>query len=410
MAVIRFNHVFKKYYLNQPRNLKGALVSMFPSYRKQRKFFWALNDVTFDVRPGETVGIVGPNGAGKSTILKLLSGITAPTKGAIHVDGRVGALINLGAGFHPELTGRENIYLYGSIMGLTRSEIQQHFQQIVDFAGLEEFIDTPVKRYSSGMFVRLGFSTAIHVQPDILLIDEVLAVGDFRFQDKCMEKIRELRKQGTTMLVISHQRYMIEKLCQRAIFLHKGIVHYIGETAQAFDRYFKTVAKEGTPGTTAYTYNVPERECEEEREVRITKICLLDQEGQERTLFMTGEAVRLQIYFDAHADVSSLVPYARIFSENGTDEPFFIHGTNTARCQLETDFQAGESGMAEICYHHMNLLGGRYFFSVGLLKDFFSQYSYDQKDRSIFFTVSNTPLEDGVGTILLEHAWAISKQ
>jgi lipopolysaccharide transport system ATP-binding protein len=190
--------------------------------------FWALKDVNFEVQPGEVVGIIGHNGAGKSTLLKILSRITRPTTGRIDLRGRVGSLLEVGTGFHPELTGRENIYLNGSILGMTRWEINRKFDEIVAFAGVDRFLDTPVKRYSSGMYVRLAFSVAAHLEPEILVIDEVLAVGDAAFQRRCIERMAELARSGSTLLFVSHSMDLIPKLCEKAILLEHGMVKAIG--------------------------------------------------------------------------------------------------------------------------------------------------------------------------------------
>ena len=199
---------------------------------QSREEFWALKDVSFDIMPGDRVGIIGRNGAGKSTLLKLLSRITEPTTGRITLRGRVASLLEVGTGFHPELTGRENIYLNGAILGMTRTEVRRKFDEIVDFAGVEKFLDTPVKRYSSGMYVRLAFAVAAHLEPEILIVDEVLAVGDAEFQKKCLGKMEEVSKEGRTLLFVSHQMAMISKLCQRGLFLKDSclIMDGIAET------------------------------------------------------------------------------------------------------------------------------------------------------------------------------------
>ncbi|HVS72504.1 MAG TPA: polysaccharide ABC transporter ATP-binding protein [Phycisphaerae bacterium] len=208
-----------------------------PLRRAQRETFWALSDVSFDVQKGDVVGIIGRNGAGKSTLLKLLSRITQPTKGEIHIRGRVGSLLEVGTGFHPELTGRENIYLNGQILGMRKKEIDRQFDAIVDFSGVQQFLDTPVKRYSSGMYVRLAFAVAAHLQSEILVVDEVLAVGDAEFQRKCLGKMKDVATDGRTILFVSHQMQAVNSLCKSAVYLESGAVKFIGAPRQAIDHY-----------------------------------------------------------------------------------------------------------------------------------------------------------------------------
>jgi lipopolysaccharide transport system ATP-binding protein len=208
-----------------------------PSASEASDIIWALKDVSFEVKRGEVVGIIGRNGAGKSTLLKILSRITHPTSGRVKLNGRVSSLLEVGTGFHPELTGRENIYLNGTILGMTKDEVDRKFDEIVDFSGVEKFIDTPVKRYSSGMKVRLAFSVAAHLEPEILLIDEVLAVGDARFQKKCLGKMREVTGEGRTVLFVSHNMPSIEALCDRTILLDEGRSIFDGDTGRAINRY-----------------------------------------------------------------------------------------------------------------------------------------------------------------------------
>ena len=203
------------------------------------KTFWALQDVTFDVQPGEVVGVVGRNGAGKSTFLKILSRITEPTRGSVELYGRVGSLLEVGTGFHPELTGRENIFLNGAILGMSRREIKHKFDAIVAFAEIDRFLDTPVKRYSSGMYVRLAFAVASHLEPEILIVDEVLAVGDAQFQQKCLGRMNEVRNQGRTVLFVSHNMSAVRSLCTRAVLLEKGRLALDGSTSEVVDRYIQ---------------------------------------------------------------------------------------------------------------------------------------------------------------------------
>ncbi|MGH7215528.1 MAG: ABC transporter ATP-binding protein, partial [Tepidisphaeraceae bacterium] len=212
-----------------------------PFRRVARETFWALNDVSFDICQGEVVGIIGRNGAGKSTLLKVLSRITEPTTGCIELYGRVGALLEVGTGFHPELTGRENIFLNGQILGMRRREIARQFDAIVDFAGVEQFLDTPVKRYSSGMYVRLAFAVAAHLEPEIMLVDEVLAVGDEEFQRKCLGKMKDVARSGRTVIFVSHQMQSIAKLCTRAICMERGRVAYAGAVDDTIDHYLESL-------------------------------------------------------------------------------------------------------------------------------------------------------------------------
>ena len=200
--------------------------------------FWALKDINFEIRQGERVGLIGRNGAGKSTLLKLLSRITEPTTGSISINGRVASLLEVGTGFHPELTGRENVFLNGAIMGMTKVEISRKFDEIIDFAGVEKFLDTPVKRYSSGMYVRLAFAVAAHLEPDILIVDEVLAVGDAQFQRKCLGKMESVGREGRTVLFVSHSMPIVTSLCDRAILLDSGCIASIGNTSEVVMHYY----------------------------------------------------------------------------------------------------------------------------------------------------------------------------
>jgi lipopolysaccharide transport system ATP-binding protein len=241
MVDLEFAHVSKRYFIQPRINNQGNLVKhgRIFSYSGLQEF-WALRDVSFEVERGEALGIIGSNGAGKSTVLKLLSRVSTPTHGEIRINGRLSALIEVGSGFHPELTGRENIYLSGSILGMRRREITAKLDNIVEFSGIKNFIDTPVKRYSSGMYVRLGFSIAAHLDPDILLLDEVLAVGDASFQSKCLERIRHLRDAGTTIIFVSHDLEAVRRLCDRVLLLHDGQILSNGPAQQVIGFYTTT--------------------------------------------------------------------------------------------------------------------------------------------------------------------------
>ncbi|MCB0074309.1 MAG: ABC transporter ATP-binding protein, partial [Caldilineaceae bacterium] len=222
--LVQLKNVSKRFRIHRERqrSLQESFIRLFRREHRPQDYFWPLRDVSFSVYPGESVGLVGHNGSGKSTLLKLITGILEPTEGQIQVNGRLSSLLELGAGFHPDLTGRENIFLNGAIYGLSRKEMHARLGSIIDFAELHDFIDTPVKHYSSGMYVRLGFAVAIHAEPDLLLVDEVLAVGDAAFQHKCLDAIQAFRRRGGTLLMVSHDLGSIQNICNRAIWLEKG--------------------------------------------------------------------------------------------------------------------------------------------------------------------------------------------
>jgi lipopolysaccharide transport system ATP-binding protein len=249
--------------------------------------FWALRDVSFDIKSGEATGIIGRNGAGKSTLLKILSRITEPTEGQVELHGRVGSLLEVGTGFHPELSGRENIFLSGAILGMPRSEIVRQYDQIVDFAGIEQFLETPVKRYSSGMYIRLAFAVAAHLEPEILLIDEVLAVGDIEFQQKCLGKMGDVAKGGRTVLFVSHNMAAVESLCSRGIYLERGQVKFAGTSKETIAAYLadqKSGMRQRTDGVVAAT---------EDRSAVLLNFSPVDKNGAPLAVVRSGEDLRL---------------------------------------------------------------------------------------------------------------------
>ena len=244
---IRVEGVGKKYSIGKQKEdtLRATIARLFSNSNKGGEEFWALKDISFEVKRGDVIGIIGKNGAGKSTLLKILSQITTPTTGRIEINGRVASLLEVGTGFHPELTGRENIFLNGTILGMTRREVKAKFDEIVDFSGVEKFIDTPVKHYSSGMYVRLAFAVAAHLEPEILIIDEVLAVGDAEFQKKCLGKMKDVSSEGRTVLFVSHNMSAIHKLCENVILLRSGNLYRQGITEQIIGDYLSDA--DGSP-------------------------------------------------------------------------------------------------------------------------------------------------------------------
>jgi len=266
----------------------GSVLRWDRKTKPNREKFWALQDVSFEIRQGENVGILGLNGAGKSTLLKVLSRVTDPTTGTARINGRLGSLLEVGTGFHGELTGRENIFLYGAILGMTRAEINQKFDAIVEFSGIAEFINMPVKRYSSGMYVRLAFSVAAHLEPDILLLDEVLAVGDLAFQRKCMAFAKDLQKRRATIVFVSHNMFSIKTMCDRVIYLHNGQVRFDGPTEQGIALYEADCRLEAVPWAKAEVGDAP---------IGVTDVLLADEAGAPRSVFDHGERMRLRIEF-----------------------------------------------------------------------------------------------------------------
>lgn len=234
--IIKFEHVTKEFSLQNHKTFKEFLPALFLGEKTTNRFT-ALSDISFEIQKGECVGIIGPNGSGKSTILKLVAGVMSPTTGKIHVHGSVSPLIELGAGMHPELSGKENIYLSGAILGLRRKQIDKYYQSILDFAELTEFIDQPIKHYSSGMYMRLAFSIAVHVNPEILIVDEILAVGDTAFQDKCFAKMEQFKKDGVTILFVSHSLASVQSFCQNAIYIEHGKLISSGPSTEVCTKY-----------------------------------------------------------------------------------------------------------------------------------------------------------------------------
>jgi lipopolysaccharide transport system ATP-binding protein len=278
---------------------------------------WALKDVGFEVYPGEVVGFIGRNGAGKSTLLKVLSRITAPTEGRVELHGRVGSLLEVGTGFHPELSGRENVYLNGAILGMQRAEIKSRFDEIVAFAELESFIDTPVKRYSSGMYMRLGFAVAAHLEPEILIVDEVLAVGDHAFQAKCLGKMRDVAEQGRTVLFVSHNMAAVEKLCRRGVVLHNGQISYAGTQSEAINRYLASF--------NAHQQSLRERtDRTGSGEVRIVSIEIKNTGGQTLSAASSGQNIDIYLYYEAQPGFSPERVVAGLIVTTQFEVPVFL--------------------------------------------------------------------------------------
>lgn len=279
--------------------------------------FWALKDVSFEVKQGDRIGIIGRNGAGKSTLLKILSRITEPTTGRIAIRGRVASLLEVGTGFHPELTGRENIYLNGAILGMSKAEIKRKFDEIVAFAEVEKFLDTPVKHYSSGMYVRLAFAVAAHLEPEILVVDEVLAVGDAQFQQKCLGKMEAVAKEGRTVLFVSHNMAAVEKLCQHAIVLHQGKVQYVGSRAEAIMQYLT--------GLSNRLISLRDRaDRQGSGEVRVVAIEVRDEKGNVLDAVKAGQTIDIYLYFEKYSNIKLTKILVGLLVGTQLDFPVFL--------------------------------------------------------------------------------------
>ncbi len=274
--------------------------------------FWALRDVDFEVKRGDRVGIIGKNGAGKSTLLKILSRVTAPTKGNVRLKGRIASLLEVGTGFHPELTGRENVYLNGSILGMSKQEISRKFDEIVDFSGIGKFIDTPVKRYSSGMYVRLAFAVAAHLEPEILVVDEVLAVGDAEFQKKALGKMEDVSKgEGRTILLVSHNMAAIRQLCTYCLFLENGILNSIGSTDVIINKYIGQ-NKEYSLGKSEVKYEVNHK-----KDFQILNVKLLDKNGKQNNAYECDEEINVEIICESRRPIPGLYGWLAIDNSEG---------------------------------------------------------------------------------------------
>jgi len=315
-VVVRIDNVRKRFRVRRDNNLKDRIVHLGRQGKTHREDFIAVKDVSLDIEAGTTVALMGANGSGKSTLLKLIGGIVAPTSGSIQTRGRMAALLELGAGFHPDLSGRENIYLNASILGLTRPEIDARFDEIVEFSGIADFIDTAVKFYSSGMYVRLAFSVAIHTNPDILLVDEVLAVGDEAFQRKCMDRIAQFRANGCTIILVSHSAQQVAELCDRGIVLRKGEVVHDGDVDEAIGVLRDVL--EGRDDASA-------AEAAERAPIRVSGVEILDDRGEKRRVFRSAETIGVRLALESdHA----IARWAAGFSVN-TPLGHMVFASNT---------------------------------------------------------------------------------
>lgn len=361
---IRVEHLSKQYLLgksSQQTMLRERLANLLKNpFAKETAAvtdtLWALRDVSFGIKEGEVVGIIGRNGAGKSTLLKVLSKITYPTSGRVKVRGRVASLLEVGTGFHEELTGRENIYLNGSILGMKRREVEAKLDQIIDFAGVERFIDTPIKRYSSGMRLRLGFAVAAHLDPDVLIVDEVLAVGDAGFQKKSLSAMEDLRKGGRTVLFVSHNMAAVENLCSRGIWIDGGRVRQDGATHEVIRTYLSSFADSQQSAADLTVLGTRHGN----GDIRYTSMEFLTLDGQPQLVTRSGDGVRLRFHYHAKKTIPHPSFGFRLLTEMGT----LVTDTSTWHHALDIPEIAPGDGYLDLEIDYLNLLPGRYDFSL----------------------------------------------
>jgi len=434
IEAVNVTKVYRKYARKkQFATLKSALLSgSLVTELQPDETFEALRGVSFTVPKGCTYGVIGRNGSGKSTLLKCVAGITRPTTGTVAVDGRISALIELGAGFHPEISGRENVFINGIMLGLSKKEIQKRFDEIVEFAELKDFIDAPVKTYSSGMYMRLGFAVAIHVDPEVLLVDEVLAVGDQGFTVKCLDKFAEFRRRNKTILLVTHSLDLVEKFCDQALWLDKGKTHGEGDPKLVVTAYIVDVEKseeqllakeeaarvaqaQAESTAAATTDEQPHNPVETgeaptdmfrategrwgTREVEITTVTVSAADGTPSHVFHTGDPLTLKIGFRAHQPTRDFVFGVGIFNADG----LCCYGTNTNIDELEPDRLSGE-GEVRFVVDRLDLVEGTYKFDVAVHKLDGFPYDYHRQ----LYTIRVKSRQKDVGIYRPPHRWDVT--
>src|SRR3989442_106037 len=395
---IEAEHLIKRYRLRSGggRTLKELVLRQRPSPAEE---VTALDDVSFAIPPGESVGVIGANGSGKSTLLKLIAGTSRPTSGRLEVTGRVSALLEIGAGFHPDFSGRENAYLNGSLLGLSRQELERNIAAIEEFAELGRFFGAPVKTYSSGMYARLGFAVAVHVDPEILLVDEVLAVGDAYFQHKCFAKINEFREREKTIFFVSHDLSAVQALCHRAIALQEGRVLADGEVRYAVEQYQETARAHergalSQPAAPARRWGT--------REVEITETRILDGSGAATPILRTGEPATIEIHYRVHKPVGEVGFGILVYAEDG----YVIYGSNNVVDGVPVRVEPGD-GVVRFRIERPDLLDGQYDLDVAAhAPDDTETYDYLLKGRR--FRVFGRKDRE-IGAVRLPHVWEVER-
>ena len=417
-TVIKVQNLGKSYFISHQTNgkhdtlrdvivekTKGLLSTIRrPECSKQNtEEFWAIEDISFEVKQGERIAIIGRNGAGKSTLLKILSRITEPTTGRVSIRGRVASLLEVGTGFHSELSGRENIYLNGAILGMSRREIKAKFDEIVAFAEIEKFLDTPVKRYSSGMYVRLAFAVAAHLEHEILIVDEVLAVGDAEFQKKCLGKMNEVTAEGRTVLFVSHNMAAVQQLCQRGIVLHQGKVLFCGTIPDSIRAYM------GQVKTLTLTELGQRKDRIGSQWLKFTRVVIYDSEGEELSQVMSGQGISIRLYYESQKEMQNATVFVSFNLRN--NQGILLTNMNS----VDSGFgrlDIHRNGYFECQWPKVNLRGGEYdcnlFCSVnGEIVDWMqSAFVINVEDGNFF---QSGTLVGAQGEILVDHSWSCGR-
>ena len=412
MSIISVEKISKQYRIGAKMSYKTLRETLMNAVKSPARLFrrngsegentiWALKDVSFEVQQGEVIGIIGRNGAGKTTLLKILSRVTEPTEGEVKIRGRVASLLEVGTGFHPELTGRENIFINGAILGMRKEEIKRKFDEIVAFAEIEKFLDTPVKRYSSGMYVRLAFAVAAHLEPEILIVDEVLAVGDAQFQKKCLGKMEEVGKEGRTVLFVSHNMAAIENLCRRAVVLDQGLIRFVGTQTAAISEYQRSFS--------ANQASLKDRtDRKGSGEVRVVGIEFRDVEGRTIDSVACGHDFDIVFHFETSPGFRSNRVVASFVVKTQWDVPVFLHHNR----MTGTEFGELPSQGAFVCRIHKTPLTPspyRIGYSIMIGNDYLDSIS-DAAELNViagdFFASGEVP-PSSHGFCLVEGRWSL---
>ena len=412
--VITIENLSKQYrigHANESTTLRESLLGLvklsFLRHKSQAETIWALRNVSLSIEQGESVAIIGRNGAGKSTLLKVLSRITHPTSGVVRVSGRVAALLEVGTGFHQELTGRENIYMNGSILGMSKKEVDRKLNEIVEFSGVAKFLDTPIKRYSSGMRLRLGFAVAAHLNPDILIVDEVLAVGDAAFQKKCMNAMENLRAGARTVLFVSHNLAAVENLCRRCIWMEGGEVRMDGDSRQVIEAYMGSITS--AQNHTSTLENVKNRRGN--GKVRFHAVEFLSPEGRARTVIRAGDPIVIRFHYSANEPIPHPSLGFRMYSDRGT----LITETSTWHHAIDIPLLEVGEGYLDLEIECLNLLPARYTLSLWATDSNGAVVVYDNVEHGVTFEVetaniyrSGRDVDGRSGIVFFPQKWDLS--